>query len=80
MISCQQYDYIEIACMYRYPITLTLHSGAKMSGTAMDTVQNSQKEECIKIVANHNEQLIVLSKIKTLKAERCNPHFHVITF
>ncbi|HFU74774.1 MAG TPA: transcriptional antiterminator, partial [Arcobacter sp.] len=27
MISCHQYDYIEIACMYHYPVALTLKSG-----------------------------------------------------
>lgn len=38
MISCNQYDYIEIACMYKFPLRLTLVSNQVVEGTAIDTV------------------------------------------
>lgn len=31
MLSCEQYDYIEIACMHRYPVLLTLKTGQEIS-------------------------------------------------
>ncbi|TBR42478.1 transcriptional regulator [Marinomonas agarivorans] len=49
MISCQQYDYIEIACLFRLPIELTLHTGEKVSGVAQTTSYNQNKEECLQL-------------------------------
>ncbi|ABZ77404.1 transcriptional antiterminator, Rof [Shewanella halifaxensis HAW-EB4] len=49
MISCNQYDYIEIVCLYRYPIALKLKSGETISGIALDTARDSKKRECIKL-------------------------------
>lgn len=49
MISCQQYDYIEIACLFHLPIELTLHNGKKVSGVAQTTSYNQNKEECLQL-------------------------------
>lgn len=43
MISCEQYDYIEIVCLYHYPIELTMKSGERINGVALDTKRNDQK-------------------------------------
>ena len=49
MLTCQQYDYIEIACMYRYPTRLHLKNGETVEGTAIDTCRNEQQQECIEL-------------------------------
>ncbi|MDF5463594.1 Rho-binding antiterminator, partial [Vibrio parahaemolyticus] len=49
MISCNDYDYIEIACTYQYPIILTLKSGEIIHCSAKDTSLNNEREECIKV-------------------------------
>ncbi|GIU24670.1 Rho-binding antiterminator [Shewanella schlegeliana] len=49
MISCNQYDYIEIVCLYRYPIALKLKSGETINGIALDTTRDAKKRECIKL-------------------------------
>ena len=49
MISCEQHDYIEIACTFRYPLKLTLISGEVIEGIGIDTACNAQKQECIEI-------------------------------
>lgn len=80
MISCNQHDYIEIVCMYRYPIKLTLRSGDIIQGIALDTQRNDQRDECIKIDIKGVEQLVVLQEIKMLEVIVENSHFRFVEF
>ena len=48
-IDCKNYDFVEIACMHRYPIKLTLRDDSVVKGVAVDTQRNDDREECIKI-------------------------------
>ena len=81
MISCENYDYIEIACMYRYPVRLTLNSCAVIEGVAVDTQRNELKEECI-VLTNEGEDrlLVVLEDIIKLQVSVKNPHFSEVVF
>ena len=82
MISCEQHDYVEIACMYHYLIKLTLNSGSEFEGVAVDVKRNDIKEECIKVRVDSEECLIVLdsvSKMEVLEPIE-NPHFKVVVF
>ncbi|HCS65220.1 MAG TPA: transcriptional regulator [Cellvibrio sp.] len=80
MISCNQHDYIEIVCMYHYPIKLTLRSGDIIQGVALDTQRNKQRDECIKIDIEGVKQLVVLEEIKILEVMVVNPHLQKVTF
>lgn len=80
MISCNEYDYIEIVCMYRYPIQLTLKSGAIIECTALDTQRNEDREECIKVDVNGAEALVVLDDVAKLVVCVENKHFQEVTF
>ena len=80
MISCNQHDYIEIVCMYHYPIKLTLKSGDIIQGIARDTQRNDKRDECIKIETEDVEQLVVLQEIKILEVMMENPHLQKVTF
>jgi len=80
MISCNQYDYIEIVCMYRYPITLHLKTGQHLECTAIDTKRNNQKEECIEVSTNGRTLLVVLDDIAKLEVRVQNPHFEQVSF
>lgn len=80
MISCNQHDYIEIVCMYHYPIKLTLRSGDIIQGVALDTQRNNQRDECIKIDIEGVEQLVVLEEIQILEVMVENPHLQKVTF
>lgn len=75
MISCSDYDYIEIVCMHRYPVRLTLKSGVSIEGNALDTARNESKQECIKISVSGVEQLVVLDELTLLEVLVDNPHF-----
>lgn len=80
MISCEQHDYIEIACLYNYRIRLTLDSGIQLEGMAVDTVRNHDKEECIKIREGSSDHLVELDSVTTMEALVENTHFKVISF
>ncbi|MGR5063739.1 Rho-binding antiterminator [Photobacterium sp. DNB22_13_2] len=80
MVTCHQTDYVEIACMYFYPVKLTLKSGQEVVGTALDTKWNTSKEECIEIQTEDSIELVVLEAISTLEVQIDNPHFSHIAF
>ncbi|MCZ4372454.1 Rho-binding antiterminator [Vibrio diazotrophicus] len=80
MISCGNYDYIEIVCLFKYPIEITLKSGEVVFGKALDTAKNSLGEECIKLLTQDSELLVVLDSIAKLKVTMENPHFQEVTF
>ena len=80
MISCNEYDYIEIVCLYHYPIKLTLKTGDIINAIALDTQRNENRHECIKVLMGEHEQLIVLDEISKLQVSVVNPHFCEITF
>lgn len=80
MMSCEQHDYVEIACLYRYPIILTLISGENVNGIAIDTARNEDKAECIQILAENVARLVPLASITRMKATVNNPHFTTVAF
>ena len=80
MISCNEYDYIEIVCLYRYPVRLTMKVGESINGVALDTSRNESKNECIKLNANETEILVELDGISKLEVLIDNPHFSEVIF
>ena len=80
MLTCHQYDYIEIVCMYHYPVKISLKSGGIIEGVAIDTVRDQKKQECIKIDNNGQELAIVLDHMVSLLVMVDNPHLQQINF
>jgi Rho-binding antiterminator len=80
MLSCAHYDYIEIACMQRYSVTLELISGGCVSGTALDTCRNNTGQECIKLGTTDGEVIQLLDEIKKMRVNQINPHFAEVIF
>ena len=80
MISCHQYDFIEIACMHHLSIELILKNGDVVCGVATGTKRNANRDECIVVNVNSELQLIVLTTISALKALSHNPYFDNVNF
>lgn len=80
MISCEQYDYIELVCMFRYPVQLELRDGSRVEGVAKDTKRNDLGEECIVLEIDSTQQLLVLDRVEKMKALVKNPHFDEVKF
>ncbi|MCW1717776.1 Rho-binding antiterminator [Pseudoalteromonas sp. A3] len=80
MISCHQYDYIEIACMHHLRIELILKNGDSVCGVATDTKRNALKQECIAINLNGELKLIELTSISVIKALTKKTYFNKVHF
>ena len=80
MISCNQYDYIEIVCLYQYEILLTLKSGESIQDIAIDTKRDDDKQECILINLDSGSKLVVLAELVSLEVLTQNPKFKMVTF
>ncbi|WP_194436413.1 Rho-binding antiterminator [Vibrio fluminensis] len=80
MISCSQYDYLEIVCMYHFPLTLILLNGTKIHGVATDTGYNDDKQECLILESNGKSHFIPTEQLKSLHVTIDNPHFSSVEF
>ncbi len=80
MMTCEQHDYIELACVYLYQVNLTLKSGEQVTGQALDTLYNDEREVCLCLKQDEELQLVVLDQIASMKACQKNPHFKIISF
>lgn len=81
-ILCELYDYIEIACTFKYPVLLVLENGKEVEGVATDTSRNDAKEECLVLIEKHTQEKleVVLSHLSRMKALIENPHFESVDF
>ncbi|MCF2909339.1 Rho-binding antiterminator [Pseudoalteromonas sp. DL2-H2.2] len=75
MISCSDYDYFEIVCMFHYPITLSLRNGEELTGVAVDLCRDEQKNECIQLNVDGTLRHQQLKQIAKLTINVRNPHF-----
>jgi Rho-binding antiterminator len=80
MITCNEYDYIEIVCLYHYPIKISLKSGGLITCIALDTKRNENREECMEVDCQGVKKLVLLDDISELKVTIDNSHFNVISF
>lgn len=80
MISCNQYDYVEIACMYRLPLVLAFKDGSTIECIAKDTLTNELKQECMTVVQGNHEEIVILEELKSMRVSIENPHFELIEF
>ncbi len=80
MISCDQHDHIEVACMFQYPLKLTMRSGIVIECIALDTRINENRDECILVKVDGTESLVVLENISVLEVCVDNPYFHTVSF
>ncbi len=47
MITCDQSDHLEIACLYRIPVALSFGDGRRIEGVPLDTGYNELRQECL---------------------------------
>ena len=81
-IACALYDYIEIACMYRYSVLLVLDSGEEVKGIATDTSTKKDKTEYLVLFDEESKEKIEieLTKLVKMKSLIKNPHFNEVDF
>ena len=75
MISCANHDFVEIACMYHFEVKLVLKSGKIVRGKAFQTAYNENKEECLVLEPDTDNESVVLEQVALMEAVTRNPHF-----
>ena len=80
MLKCDLHDYIEMVCLYHYPLKLTLSGGTVLTGTALTTRYNDQRQECLVIQQHQAEQQVLLEEIALLEVTVQNPHLQQVRF
>ena len=81
-IACELHDYIEIACVYRYPVLLVLDSGEEVKGIATDTSTKKDKTEYLVLLDEESKEKIEIELTKLVKMNPLikNPHFNEVNF
>lgn len=79
-IDCNLYDYVEIACMYRYPVRVATTDGAIATGLAIDTLIDKDKAEYLKLAVDGEERLVRLDTLTALEPLAPNAKFGKVRF
>lgn len=82
VISCDLHDYLEIACMFAIPISLTLSDASIFRCTPKTTFIDKALGECLKVIdADQDKEVVVeVSKLVEMKALVENHHFTTVRF
>ncbi|GAB5383619.1 MAG: Rho-binding antiterminator [Aliiglaciecola sp.] len=81
--SCDLYDYLEIACLFRYQLKLQLEQGREISGIATNVGTNPQKEEILYIAEQGLPDKITeinTNSILSMTVLTPNARFQQVTF
>ncbi|PAY02368.1 transcriptional regulator [Pseudoalteromonas sp. HM-SA03] len=79
MISCQQYDYIELACLKRLVVTIEMKGGDVVRGSCENTAI-VDKQECLVLERENQTVTVVLTEIDSISADTNNPYFTTLRF
>jgi Rho-binding antiterminator len=81
MISCAQHDYLELACMYAYHISVRTKNGFAVEGIATD-IAYVDGQHCLFLELQMGDVpsrvSVVIAQITTLTALTKNPYFTTI--
>ncbi|GAB4265315.1 MAG: Rho-binding antiterminator [Methylomicrobium sp.] len=79
LIACELHDYVEIACLHRYEVKLTLTDNRCVRGKALDISTEPDKREYL-LVENGAKQKIELTQIVTLETLTPGARFQHVRF
>lgn len=79
-MDCHQHDYIEIASLYKIPVTLKLRGGEEYQGIIQDWFIDTHRQECLTLQCHDDFITLVLDDLGSMTAKMNNPHFDEIQF
>lgn len=79
-MSCNLYDYLEIACMRGYRLDIELKDGARLVAKALTTRTSSEKEEFILLETDDGQQEIRLDQLLAITPLDANAQFGRVVF
>ena len=75
MINCEIHDVLELACLYRIKVQLSLKDKTSIIGIANTTRTAKDKHEYLVLEQDGSTIDVDMDKIKTMRALTKNPHF-----
>ncbi len=79
-IDCGLYDYIEIACLYRYVLRISTRDGEILTGTALDTEIADDKSECLKLSSESGVRRVRLDHLLSIEPLTADARFGRVEF
>jgi len=79
-IDCGLYDYIEIACLYRYVLRISTRDGEILTGTALDTEISADKSECLKLSGESGIRRVRLDHLLSIEPLTADARFGRVDF
>ena len=79
-IDCIHYDYLEMACLYRYDVRVQTRDGFTVEGAAVDIRMDGNRDEFLILRAEDREYLVRLSAVARLEPLRDDARFGPIVF
>lgn len=79
-ITCEQHDFIEVACMYGYQLKLILKDKQTIEGKAIDIINSADKGECLVIDDNANKRQVALIQLAKMEVITPNAKFSEVIF
>ncbi|WP_394752965.1 Rho-binding antiterminator [Crenothrix sp.] len=77
-ISCEQHDYLEIACLYGYQVKLTLKDQQSIEGKALNIVTADKRE--FLVIDNDEKLSIELTQLAKMQVLTANAKFSAVIF
>jgi Rho-binding antiterminator len=74
-VDCNVFDYVEIACMYRYPVRIFFRDGRQLDGTAVDTAVEAGRGEFLVLDIDGKSERVRLDTIATLETRVAGARF-----
>lgn len=75
MISCEHYDYLELACLRGYRLKIELIGGTQCQGQAITTQTRADKTEWLIIQEQQSKQCLRLDHIVAITPIDANAEF-----
>ena len=68
-VSCDTHDYLEVACLYRYELDVTLHDGRQLRGRAVDIRIEAHDRRS----TDKSEHLVIEDETGRFSVPMCDP-------
>jgi Rho-binding antiterminator len=78
-LKCDLHDYLEIACLYKFEVKITLKDGTKILGIPI-TTNTIHKIEYLEINSDGELITVPVLNLSSMRACKKNPHFVLVEF
>ncbi|MBF6650058.1 MULTISPECIES: Rho-binding antiterminator [unclassified Methylobacter] len=79
IISCDLFDYIEVACLYGYEVKLKLKDDQVLIGKAINVTTSGDRREFL-IIDNGQKQQVDLAQLAYMHVLTPDAKFHDVSF